>query len=313
MHIVSARNITKSFDGNTVLDKVSIEVPTAGIYGLLGPNGAGKTTFLRILNKILIPDSGQLFFKDEPYTLVNLHSIGYLPEERGLYKKMKVGEQCLYLARLKGMSGHEAKQKLNDWFEKFNLQSWWTKRVEELSKGMQQKVQFITTIMHDPDLLILDEPFSGFDPVNASLIKTELLNYRQMGKTIILSTHNMNSVEELCDEITLIDHGKVLLQGNVQMIKKSCSKNIIEICCRGNIPDQLLPTIDGCRVLHSVTNSESFTIVINVIDGEHGNRLLQLYAEKFQVLSFKILLPSMNEIFIDAVKAGNKSSDYGTE
>lgn len=217
---LTASNIHKSFGSRKVLDDVSIAVPRGKVFGLLGPNGAGKSTLIRIINHITLPDSGEVTFDGHPLCEQDMLSIGYLPEERGLYKKMKVGEQAIYLARLKGLSEAEAKRRLEGWFEKFDIMPWWNKKLEELSKGMQQKVQFITTVLHEPPLLIFDEPFSGFDPVNAELLKSEILQLRDKGHTIIFSTHNMASVEEVCDNIALINHSKIVLQGSVAEIQE---------------------------------------------------------------------------------------------
>jgi len=227
--LFEAKDITKQFANHKALDQVSIQVPENSIFGLLGPNGAGKTTLIRIINQITAPDSGQLFFQSDKLQLKHVHQIGYLPEERGLYKKMKVGEQALYLAQLKGLSKTEALKKLKFWFEKFEIKPWWNKKVEELSKGMQQKVQFIITVIHEPDLIIFDEPFSGFDPINVNLIKDEILAIRERGATIIFSTHNMASVEELCDHIALIDNSKKILDGSVKAIKQDYKSHTFEL------------------------------------------------------------------------------------
>ena len=216
MEIFEAQKIVKQYSNHLALDEVSISVPEGSIYGLLGPNGAGKTTLLRIINQITAPDSGFLFFKGKKLKSEHVAQIGYLPEERGLYKKMEVGEQAIYFAQLKGFSKYDAKRKLKYWFEKFEIQPWWSKKVEELSKGMQQKIQFITTILHEPRLIIFDEPFSGFDPINAKLIKDEILKLRNDGSTIIFSTHDMGSVEELCDHISLINNAKTILSGHIK-------------------------------------------------------------------------------------------------
>src|SRR5512138_3825413 len=235
MILFEANNVTKQFANHLALDDVSISVPKQSIYGLLGPNGAGKTTLIRIINKITGPDSGQLLLNGKKLTPEDVHAIGYLPEERGLYKKMKVGEQALYFAQLKGLSKNEAMRRLRYWFKKLDITDWWGKKVEELSKGMQQKVQFITTVLHEPKLIIFDEPFTGFDPVNANTIKNEILFLRERGATIIFSTHNMASVEELCDNITLINKAKTILQGNVDDIRRQWTANEYDIILEGNI------------------------------------------------------------------------------
>ncbi|MBQ2133704.1 MAG: ATP-binding cassette domain-containing protein, partial [Bacteroidales bacterium] len=229
MGIITCKEITKKFGNFTALNSVSLDIPQGKIFGLLGPNGAGKTTLIRIINQISLPDSGELFFNGKPVEPKDVERIGYLPEERGLYKKMKVGEQAIYLARLKGMSTREATAQLKEWFVKFNIQGWWDKKVEELSKGMAQKIQFITTVMHKPELLILDEPFSGFDPVNVNLIRKEILALRDSGTTIILSTHNMESVEELCDNIALINKSNLIVTGGVDEIRRKYGNNHVEV------------------------------------------------------------------------------------
>jgi ABC-2 type transport system ATP-binding protein len=234
MNVISCNSVVKRFNQFTALDGVSIEVPQGTIFGLLGPNGAGKTTLIRIITQITIPDSGEVRFCERPITISDVTRIGYLPEERGLYKKMKVGEQSVYFARLKGMSHSEAVKELKEWFIKFGIQSWWNKKVEELSKGMAQKVQFITTVLHRPSLLILDEPFSGFDPVNVQLIRNEILKMKDNGTSVILSTHNMESVEELCDNIALINKAKLIVSGGVDEIRKNYGKNEVEIIYRSS-------------------------------------------------------------------------------
>jgi ABC-2 type transport system ATP-binding protein len=235
MELFEAKEVTKQFGTFTALDKVSISVPKQCIYGLLGPNGAGKTTLIRIINQITGPDSGELYLNGKKLQPEDVQMIGYLPEERGLYKKMKVGEQALYLAQLKGLSKAEAMRRLKYWFTKLEIVDWWDKKIEELSKGMAQKVQFITTILHEPDLIIFDEPFTGFDPVNANIVRNEILFLRDRGATIIFSTHNMGSVEELCDNITLIDHGKTILEGRVDNIRKAWAGNEYDLVFEGNI------------------------------------------------------------------------------
>ena len=232
MGIITCSNITKKFGNFTALNSVSLDIPKGEIFGLLGPNGAGKTTLIRIINQITLPDSGELLFDGKPVRPDTVESIGYLPEERGLYKKMKVGEQAIYLARLKGMSTRQATAQLKEWFVKFGIQGWWDKKVEELSKGMAQKIQFITTVMHKPQLLILDEPFSGFDPVNVNLIRKEILALKEAGTTIVLSTHNMESVEELCDSIALINKSNLVITGKVDDIRRQYGNNHVEVVYR---------------------------------------------------------------------------------
>jgi ABC-2 type transport system ATP-binding protein len=234
MHLLVCEDIVKKYSNHLALDRVSIHVPRGCVYGLLGPNGAGKTSLIRIINQITGPDSGNVMFDGRKIVADDTARVGYLPEERGLYKKMKVGEQAVYLGRLKGLSKAEARKRLKEWFEKFEMTAWWDKKIEELSKGMQQKVQFIVTLLHDPELLILDEPFSGFDPINANLIKNELLEQKKRGKTIIFSTHNMSSVEELCDEIALIHKSKTILEGNVNEVRQAHKPGIFELEFKGN-------------------------------------------------------------------------------
>ncbi len=306
MNVIECRNIVKQFGNFRALDDVSIAVPEGKIFGLLGPNGAGKTTLIRIINQITIPDSGEVYFGGNVAQPDDVYKIGYLPEERGLYKKMKVGEQALYLARLKGMSSSQAEAELKKWFVKFGIQSWWGKKVEELSKGMAQKVQFITTILHRPKLLILDEPFSGFDPVNAQLVRDEILALKEEGTSIILSTHNMESVEALCDQIALINKAKLVVTGEVDAIRKEHGQNQMELIYRGESP------ID-------FSGSE---LIINSFDQEYkGNRRAVIEVPKEtvsgavmgeilkytqDVVSFKELIPSMNDIFIKLVSGEAK-------
>jgi ABC-2 type transport system ATP-binding protein len=233
--LFEAHNISKSYGNYKALDDVSITVEAGSVFGLLGPNGAGKTSLIRIINQITAPDQGSLFFNGKPVQLSDVQRIGYLPEERGLYKKMQVGEQCIYLARLRGLDKHEAKRRLRMWFEKFEMQSWWNKKIEELSKGMAQKVQFVVTVLHEPELLIFDEPFSGFDPVNAAIIRNEILDLSKKGSTIIFSTHRMETVEELCDSIALINKSKKILDGKVRDIQNQHRSNTFEMEFRGNM------------------------------------------------------------------------------
>lgn len=300
MIYLEARNIIKQYANHRALNDVSIQVPKGKIYGLLGPNGAGKTTLIRIINRITAPDSGEVFLNGRASLPSDIYNIGYLPEERGLYKKMKVKEHALFLAELKGLKKHEANQRIDEWFEKFNITSWKDKKVEELSKGMQQKIQFITTVIHNPDLLILDEPFSGFDPVNAELLKTEILELKEKGKTIILSTHNMESVEALCDEITLINKSQVVLQGNVTEIRNKYKKHVFTVTVSGN--DFELPS--GLFSLESKeSNSETSKVRIKKPGQSSNSEILREITNKYEVLSFEEELPSMNEIFIQTVTA----------
>ena len=283
--IIQAVGVSKSFGPKVALDDVSLSIPEGGIFGLLGPNGAGKTTLIRIINKILIPNSGQILFKGRPITREDVAMIGYMPEERGLYRKMKVGEQAVYLARLKGMSSAQARVELKNWFERFGIQDWWNKKVEELSKGMAQKLQFITTVVHKPSLMILDEPFSGFDPVNAELVRGEILRLRNEGATIILSTHNMESVEELCDNIALINHSRLVVCAGVEELRRSYGNNNVELV---------------------YTDDEgSHTVVLP--REENGTSTLKSFIDKgVQINSYKELMPRMNDIFIKLVTQEDK-------
>jgi ABC-2 type transport system ATP-binding protein len=297
-----ADKITKQFANHLALDEVSIHIPQGTVYGLLGPNGAGKTTLIRILNRITAPDNGQVFLNNAPLTDQDVRRIGYLPEERGLYKKMKVGEQSLYLARLKGLSRTESLEKLNFWFEKYEIKPWWDKKIEELSKGMAQKVQFIISLLHNPEILILDEPFSGFDPVNANLLKKEVLNQKAEGKTIILSTHDMGSVEELCDNITLIDRSKSILEGRVADIKQQFKDNKFEIVFEADDPNISVYLGNQFKIDNVTGNDDgNYTAIIKANEENAKNYLLKQLIDKVGILSFREVLPSMNEVFIQAV------------
>jgi len=284
------------------LDDVSINVPEGSIYGLLGPNGAGKTTLIRIINQILAPDKGELFYRDRRIKTNDIFQIGYMPEERGLYKKMKVGEQALYLAQLKGVSKREALKKLKYWFEKFEIQTWWNKKIEELSKGMQQKIQFIITILHEPALIIFDEPFSGFDPINTSLLKKEVLNLRKKGATIIFSTHDMASVEELCDNITLINKAKTILEGKISDIRNAYKSDTFEIGYIGD-PARLKNLASGDFEIIDQTAKENINYArIKVKRLVSDNELLSVLIPEVHITSFNELLPGMNDIFIKVVE-----------
>ncbi len=302
MNYFVAKNITKRFANHLALDKISIDVPKNHIFGLLGPNGAGKTTLIRIINQITGPDEGELFFNGEILKPAHTSIIGYLPEERGLYKKMKVGEQALYLAQLKGLTKQDALRKLKYWFEKFELQGWWNKKVEELSKGMQQKVQFIVTILHEPKLLIFDEPFSGFDPINANLLRDEIIHLKNNGATIIFSTHNMSSVEELCDDIALINKAKKILEGNVSDIRKRYKSNTYEIELV-NPENEISPFLNGKYSIISQTKEKEMVIAkIKVNQEATANDLIQAVLPYGEIRSFKEIIPSMNDVFISMVK-----------
>lgn len=302
MIIFSARNITKRYANHTALNRVSIDIPRQSIFGLLGPNGAGKTSFIRIINQITGPDEGELLFNNIKLSPKHIEQIGYLPEERGLYKKMKVGEQALYLAQLKGVSKHDALRKLKILFEKFEIEAWWNRKVEELSKGMQQKVQFIVTIIHEPSLLIFDEPFSGFDPINVNLLKEEILDLNRNGSTIIFSTHNMASVEELCDNIALINNSFKILEGTVKEIKNRYKTNTFSIIHGGlDSPLQgLLPA--GAQLLKQEPDDHGFKTTIRLSKDTSQNELLAAIIPHSPVYAFNEIIPTMNEIFIETVR-----------
>lgn len=302
-NIITARNIVKRYAGHTALNDVSINVPEGTIYGLLGPNGAGKTSMIRIINQITGPDSGEIYFYDEKLSQQHTEKIGYLPEERGLYKKMKVGEQALYLAELKGMNKKDALEKLKEWFKKFEITAWWDKKVEELSKGMAQKVQFIVTVLHEPKLLILDEPFSGFDPINVELIKSELHRLKDKGTTIILSTHNMSSVEELCDNITLINHSKAVLEGSVNELRHRFKEHIWEVKFTGNVESFKSVISTKYQLLGMKAEGNTQIARVKIPDNLSPNDLLGILLPSCMILGFSEILPSMSEIFISAVKA----------
>lgn len=300
MELIKCIDVCKSFGEKTALDHVSVDIQKGKIFGLLGPNGAGKTTLIRIINRITIPGSGQVLFNGNPITQDDVEKIGYLPEERGLYRKMKVGEQAMYFARLKGMSAAQASSELKKWFVRFGIQGWWNKRVEELSKGMAQKVQFITTVVHRPSLLILDEPFSGFDPVNAQIIREEILRLRDEGATIILSTHNMESVEELCDDIALINKSHVVLSGKVDDIRHRYGNSNVELIYSGRTP------LESARGVYTILSDESqgdrHVCVLSLEKGADSNTALKSVLEQnVTVNSFKELIPRMNDIFIKLV------------
>ena len=303
MGLIECKDVCKSFGEKVALDNVSIDIPKGKIYGLLGPNGAGKTTLIRIINRITIPNSGSVLFNGKPITQDDVEKIGYLPEERGLYRKMKVGEQAMYFAQLKGMSAREAGHELKKWFVRFGIESWWNKKVEELSKGMAQKVQFITTVVHKPSLLILDEPFSGFDPVNAQVIREEILRLRDEGATIILSTHNMESVEEICDNITLINKSKVVISGGVDEIRRKYGNNNVEVVYTGAAA---LTSVPGSfTVLSDVDDSGHHTAVLALEEGADTNSAItQMMSAGLKISSFKELVPRMNDIFIKLVTEG---------
>ncbi len=301
-NIITAQHITKRFTEHTALDDVSVEIPTGSVYGLLGPNGAGKTTLIRVINRITVPDSGVVLFDGKPITEQDVYRIGYLPEERGLYKKMKVGEHALFLARLKGLSRYEALVRLKEWFVRFGIEDWWNKKVEDLSKGMAQKVQFIVTVLHQPKLLIFDEPFSGFDPINANLLKEEILRLRDQGATVIFSTHNMSSVEEICDHITLINKSHNILSGRVDEIRRSHGNNIFEVQFRGSTEE-----FNQAAAASSILECQSDTITgvtkakIHIENNSDVRAVIAAVNRAVELRCFSEIIPSMNDIFIRAV------------
>jgi len=306
MNLITASEVVKDFSGHRALNHVSMEVPEGSIYGLLGPNGAGKTTLLRIINQITAPDQGSILFEGTPISQEHRHLIGYLPEERGLYKKMKVGEQALYLAQLKGLSRQEAMKRLKIWFGKFEIETWWDKKVEELSKGMAQKVQFITTVLHEPRLLIFDEPFSGFDPINVNLLKHEILQMKAQGATIIFSTHNMASVEELCDHITLINESEAVLQGEIAEVRERYRANKYQLRFKGS-EEQLAKGLDSkFELLSMEENGMGQRAVIKIKNEEEGSGdLIRNLLEITEIKAFNEILPGMNDIFIQVVNDTN--------
>jgi len=308
MEILRTENIVKRYANHTALDGVSISVKEKTIFGLLGPNGAGKTSLIRIINQITGPDEGQVYFRGDKIKQSDISYIGYLPEERGLYKKMKVGEQAVYLARLKGMKKQEAYSELRKWFQKFEISAWWDKKIEELSKGMAQKVQFIITVMHKPKLLILDEPFSGFDPINANLVKQEILKLRDEGATIIFSTHNMSSVEEMCDDIALINKSKVLLDGSVRDIKKRYRSYTYEVEFGGNMIAFANALWSGYELVEKeAIDDKNFRAKIKLLGNNTLNNLLQTLIPAVEIHAVHELVPNMNDIFIKVVNDQNNS------
>lgn len=298
--MLSLRNIVKQYANHRALDDVSIDIPEGKIFGLLGPNGAGKTSLIRIINQITAPDSGEIYFNNELLSPKHIEQIGYLPEERGLYKKMKVGEQMIYLAQLKGLSKSDAKKKLSYWFEKLDIANWWDKRIEDLSKGMQQKVQFIATILHDPKLIILDEPFSGFDPVNAQIIQDVILELNKNGATIIYSTHRMETVEELCDNIALINKSKKILDGSVKEIKKQYQNQsyLIDFLSTGQFVEHNNPYYELIRLTE---NEESIQIQVKINTPFQLNDVLNYLIPQVQILQVKEIVPTIHDIFIEKV------------
>ena len=304
-NFLSIDSVSKKFGSHIALNNISLNIPEGCIYGLLGPNGAGKTTLIRIINQISLPDSGKVFFNNDELNVSHIKQIGYLPEERGLYPKMKIGEQAIYLAQLKGMDRKMARLELKKWFEKFEISDWWNKKVTELSKGMAQKVQFIVTVLHKPKLLIFDEPFSGFDPINANLIKEEILQLNKEGATVIFSTHRMESVEELCEYITLINKSNKILDGNLDEIKKDFKTNTFEVAV--NAPDA--KSLKNKLKLEYETFAPTFRTIgdnlrmnIRLVSGQNSDKLINLLNSNSRLIHFKEVIPSVNEIFINSVK-----------
>ncbi|WP_449032699.1 ABC transporter ATP-binding protein [Porphyromonas sp.] len=302
MAFLEAQHIVKRYARHLALDDVSISVPQGSVFGLMGPNGAGKTTLIRIINRITAPDSGEILFEGRRFAPSDVARIGYLPEERGLYRKMKVGEQAIYLARLKGIDKATARKRLTEWFEKFDIMPWWNRKVEELSKGMQQKIQFVCTVIHEPDLLIFDEPFSGFDPVNAELLKREILFLRDQGRTIIFSTHNMQSVEEVCDECALFNKSHVVLQGNVSEVRQRFAQGIVSLEVETSAPlsqEQLsqLSVVDS----NFYPGEKKQLLRLKMRTGEDMRDLVQALPRELHLLSLREEIPSMNEIFIQTI------------
>jgi ABC-2 type transport system ATP-binding protein len=309
MAYLEAKDVVKQYSNHLALDHLSLQVPKGSIYGLLGPNGAGKTTFIRIINQITAPDSGNIIIDGKKLNKNHIYNIGYLPEERGLYKKMKVGEQALYLSRLKGMTKHDALRALKYWFEKFDIANWWNKKVEELSKGMAQKVQFITTVLHKPELLIFDEPFSGFDPINANLLKKEIINLRDEGATILFSTHIMSSVEEICDDIALINKSKKILEGSIENIKESYSTGLYEFVYTGYFHKLKATLTSNYEILETVENEDQTKVKIKLLNTElNSNDLVKTMMQYGNIEHFNKIKPSLNDIFIQAVEEASQST-----
>ncbi len=306
--IITITNLTKSYEHHKALDDVSMEIKQGSIFGLLGPNGAGKTTLIRLLNQIIFPDDGTITFKGRPIKPDDVLQFGYLPEERGLYKKMKVGDQAIYLAQLKGLSRNDAIKKLKVWFDKFDVGNWWNRKVEELSKGMQQKIQFIVTVLHEPELLIFDEPFSGFDPINTNLLKKEILSLHKNGSTIIFSTHNMASVEEVCQDIVLINQSKNILEGSVYEVKSRFKTNTFLVNFEGNLSRNIIEEQgkEFFEILSFQFRNHQTEVQLKLLkEVSSNNQLLRKLLPISNVTAFQELLPTMNDVFIQAVEQFN--------
>lgn len=312
MGIITCKGISKTFGTYKALDDINLDIPEGRIFGLLGPNGAGKTTLIRIINRITIPNSGEIFLQGRHMTDADVEKIGYMPEERGLYRKMKVGDQVLYLARLRGMSHSDAMTELKKWFKRFEIESWWNKKIEELSKGMAQKVQFITTVVHRPKLVIMDEPFSGFDPVNAQLIRDEMLRLNEEGTTIVLSTHNMQSVEELCHGIALINKSHLVESGDINAIRHKYGTDNVEVVYASE-ENRPIPEGRAYRLISDVEESGLRTAVLERADGVSSGELLSEIIPHANIVSYRELLPRMNDIFIKIVTGRDNAADGGKE
>lgn len=302
-NILEIRNVTKDYPGHRALDDVSLSVPKGSIYGLLGPNGAGKTTLIRVINNMTKPDGGTVTFNGHAITEDDIYRIGYMPEERGLYQKMRVGDQAVFFARLRGMTKADAESKLHAWFDRLEISDWWNKKVEDLSKGMAQKVQFISTVVHEPELLIFDEPFSGFDPINAELLKKEIMGLRDMGATVLFSTHNMGSVEEICDDITLINNSRNVLSGNVDEIRRRAGENTFQVLYAGDTGQFTQIMSDKVELIGNPEGKIGglFCQKIHIKDDADVRPVIALINENFRLRSFQEVIPGMNDIFIRAV------------
>lgn len=307
--LLEAKSVTKSYDNYTALNNVSVSVERGKILGLLGPNGAGKTSLIRIINQITAPDSGEVFFDGKPLNPEHVARIGYLPEERGLYRKMEVGEQCMYLAQLKGLDKRDAKQKLRYWFEKFEIQTWWNKKVEELSKGMAQKVQFVVTVLHEPELLIFDEPFTGFDPVNANLIRDEILELNRKGATLIFSTHRMETVETLCDNIVLIHKSRKILDGSLADIRQQFRTQTYRIEFKGNLVSFTNALWAGAELIEKKQIESQCEVTLRLLGNNTINNLLSAVLPVCEIVSVNEIIPSMNDVFINMVKSNNENAE----
>ncbi|MDE7115973.1 MAG: ATP-binding cassette domain-containing protein [Muribaculaceae bacterium] len=304
-NLLEANGIVKDYTGHKALDDVTVHVPEGSVYGLLGPNGAGKTTLIRIINHITAPDAGEVIFDGRPLTADDVKHIGYLPEERGLYKKMKVGEQAIFFARLKGLDKRDAEKRLKEWFERMEIGNWWNKKVEELSKGMAQKVQFIITVLHRPKLLIFDEPFSGFDPINANILKREILRLRDEGSTVIFSTHNMSSVEELCDHITLINRSRNILTGNVEELRRSFGGNRFRLRYEGDLSslaEAIMPVVSYIGEDEEENRGPGESVIVELRDTAARRDLVDIANRVTDLVGFEPVMPSINNIFINAVR-----------